>query len=67
MTVAHSVHCVLALPIVLVKEGAGQSSSPGESAGIRGVTEVHHLIHSEEGLEAPLLSFSQLLKKRAIE
>lgn len=47
---------VLALSIPLVEEIVSQTVCFGERAGVRGVTEVDHLIYSEEGLVASLRS-----------
>lgn len=58
---AHCMHSVLALSIPLAEEVVSQTVCFGERAGIRGVTEVHHLINSKECLVASLLSLSEFL------
>lgn len=62
MAVAHSMRCVLTVSIPLVEEQVGASASLGEGGGVRGVTEVHHLIDGEESLVASLLSLAQFLR-----
>lgn len=66
MAVTHGVHCVLALSVALAEEAASQTARFGEAAGIRGVTQVHHLVHGEECLVASLLSLSQFLRGKEI-
>lgn len=52
---------VLAFSVPLAEEVVSQTVCFGEGAGIRGVTEVHHLIDSEESLVTSLLSLSEFL------
>lgn len=61
MAVANSVHCMLTVSIPLAEECVGVSASLGEGAGVRRVTEVHHLVDGEESLVASLLSLTQFL------
>lgn len=61
MAVAHSVSSMLTFTIPLAEEAVGQAAGLGEGAWVRRVTEVHHLIDSEESLVASLLSISQFL------
>lgn len=58
MAVTHCMDSVLALSVPLVEELLSQIVNFGERAGISGVTEVDHLIHSEERLVASLLSLA---------
>lgn len=58
-------HCMLAVSIALAEERVGVSASLGEGAGVRRVTEVHHLIDGEESLVASLLSLTQFLCEQA--
>lgn len=62
MAVAHGVDRVLAVSVPLVEEALGQTAGLGEGAGLGWVTEVHHLVDGEQGLEPPLLSFPQVLQ-----
>lgn len=61
MAVTHRMSSVLAFSVPLAEEVVSQTVCFGEGAGIRGVTEVHHLIDSEEGLVTSLLSLSEFL------
>lgn len=58
MAVAHCMDSVLALSVPLAEEVMSQSACFGERAGIKGITEVHHLIDCEECLVASLLFLS---------
>lgn len=66
VAVTHRMRCVLALPVALAEEAVSQTTCFGEASGIRGVTQVHHLVHSEECLVASLLSLSQFLRGKEI-
>lgn len=57
VAVSHCVDTVLAISIFLAKEFVSQHVCLGEGAGVTGVTEIDHLIHSEESLVASLLFF----------
>lgn len=61
MAVTHRMSSVLALSVPLAEEAVSQTVCFGEGSGLRGVTQVHHLIDSEECLVASLLSLSQFL------
>lgn len=61
VAVAHSVRCVLTVSIPLAEEDVGASASLGEGGGVRGVTEVHHLVGGEESLVASLVPLAQFL------
>lgn len=61
MAVAHSVHRMLTVSVPLAEERVGAGVSLWEGGGVRGVTEVHHLIDCEESLVASLVSFTQFL------
>ena len=61
MAVTHGVNSVLAFSIPLAEEAVSQAVCSGEGAGISGITEVHHLIGSEESLVSSLLSLSEFL------
>lgn len=61
MAVTHRMSNMLAVSVSLAEEGVSQAVSSREGAGVRRVAQVHHLIHSEERLEAPLLSLSKFL------
>lgn len=61
MAVAHSVSSMLTFAIPLAEEAVGQTVNLGEGGWVKQVTEVYHLIDSEESLVASLLSLSQFL------
>lgn len=61
MAVTHCMDSMLAFSIPLVEEGACQTMYFSKRTGVRGVTEVHHLIDGEERLVASLLFLSKLL------
>lgn len=58
MAVAHCMDSVLALSVPLGEEVMSQITCFGERVGIKGVTEVHHLIDCKECLVASLLPLS---------
>lgn len=61
MAVPHGVSCMLALSVSLAEEVSGQTAGAGEGAGVRGVTQVHHLINNEKSLVAALLLLAEFL------
>lgn len=61
VAVTHSVDGVLAFSIVLAEEGLSQTVCFGKWSGIRGITEIHHLIDCKEGLVTSLLALAEFL------
>lgn len=52
---------MLTVSVPLAEERVGPGAGLWEGGGVRGVTEVHHLIDGEESLVASLLSLAQFL------
>lgn len=61
VAVTHSMDGVLAFSIGLAEEGLSQSVRFGKWTGIRGITQIHHLIDGKEGLVTSLLALAKFL------
>lgn len=61
VAVTHSMDGVLAFSIALAEEGLSQIVCFEKRSGIRGITNIHHLVDCKEGLVTSLLPLSEFL------
>lgn len=67
VAVTHCMNSVLAFSVALVEELLSQTVSFREGAGIKRVTEVHHLVDGEQGLVASLFPLSHFLFEKVLQ